>query len=346
MGEQREVGDGMIGAQHVLVSELLGDAGQRYFAEGFRAVQQSLRRIEVSRTPESNARVKAVLGLSYPEAWSSKAGQESRRPHLSTLDALVAAAQLAEAILVSAMDLSSAERRWVWLQRATIRAGAKAVEDLGEVEVAGELVESRPYDNPLFSNSRLLRTRFTIGALRVELDIVSPVAQARTISQSYRDVDDLLGCKSERYYGEGFKADRITIGDGWLTDETTIHVPVSRSSARDYLDIGSSYTLSPTFVNCILGQAQVSQLMLYSLDHMDRSVSDNLWMRHVELTSHGPHLHHEAEFDAEARVSRTRLLPMNGQTWRVTDFTGHFGPISARYNLAHALPSSKGSQNG
>ena len=156
--------------------------------------------------------MKAVLGLSYPEAWSSKAGQESRRPHLSTLDALVAAAQLAEAILVSAMDLSSAERRWVWLQRATIRAGAKAVEDLGEVEVAGELVESRPYDNPLFSNSRLLRTRFTIGALRVELDIVSPVAQARTISQSYRDVDDLLGCKSERYYGEGFKADRITIG--------------------------------------------------------------------------------------------------------------------------------------
>ncbi|MGB4777800.1 AvrD family protein [Microbacterium sp.] len=280
------------------------------------------------------------------EAWSSKAGQETRRPHLSTLDALVAAAQLAEAMLVSAMGLSPAERRWVWLQRVGIRAGAKAVEELDEVDVTGEVVESRAYDNPLFSSSRLLRNRFTVGSLRVELDIVAPAAETRTICQSYLSVDDLLGCKSERYYGEGFKADLVTIGNGWLTDETTIHVPVSRTSDRDYLDIGSSYTLSPTFVNCILGQAQVSQMMLYALDHMDRSVSDNLWMRHVELFSQGPHLYHEAEFDAEARISRTRLLPMNSQTWRVTDFTGHFGPISARYNLAHALPTSRGSQNG
>lgn len=119
-----------------------------------------------------------------------------------------------------------------------------------------------------------------------------------------------------------------------------------RTSERDYRDIGSSYALSPTFVNCILGQAQASQLILYSLDHIDRSVSENLWMRQVELTSHGRHPHHEVEFDAEARISRTRLLPMNGKTWRVTDFTGHSGPIAARHNLAHALPSSKGSQNG
>ncbi|MGB4777803.1 AvrD family protein [Microbacterium sp.] len=57
----------MIGVQRVLVSELLGDADQRYFAEGFRAVQQSLSRVKVSQSPESNPQVTAVLGLSYPE---------------------------------------------------------------------------------------------------------------------------------------------------------------------------------------------------------------------------------------------------------------------------------------
>lgn len=98
-------------------------------------------------------------------------------------------------------------------------------------------------------------------------------------------------------------------------------------------------------MNCILGQTQVSQLMLHSLDHIDRSFSGNLWMRHVELITHGPQLHHETDFDAEARTSRTQLLPMNGHTWRVTDFVGRFAHIAARHNLAHALPTPKGSQD-
>lgn len=332
----------MVDTQPVRVAELLGDADQRYFAQGFRAVEQSLRRVRFSRPSESNPRVTAVLSLNYPATWSKKQGRETRVPHLSTLDALVAAIQLAEAILAGEMGLSSAERSCVWLQRVAIRAGAKAVEELQDVGVTGELVESRAHDNPLFSGCQQLRARFAIGALRVELDLVAPVATPRMVSQTYRNLDDLLGCASRRYYGEGFKEDQMTIGDGWIVDETAIHVPVSRTGGRDCCDLGSSYLRSPTFVNCILGQAQVSQLLLYSLDQMDRSISSNLWMRQVELISDGPCMYPETEFVAEARVFRSRLLQMSDQTWRVTDFTGRFGPIAARYNLAHALPAPRG----
>ena len=156
------------------------------------------------------------------------------------------------------------------------------------------------------------------------------MACARRVS-----VSKLLGDAEQRYFGEGFRA----------AQQSLTQVKLERGSDDGYRDIGASYALSPTFVNCILGQTQVSQLMLHSLDHIDRSFSGNLWMRHVELITHGPQLHHETDFDAEARTSRTQLLPMNGHTWRVTDFVGRFAHIAARHNLAHAPPTPKGSQD-
>ncbi|MGN7948752.1 AvrD family protein [Microbacterium sp. 22215] len=324
------------------MSELLGDADQRYFGDGYRAVQQDLRNLRLRHVPGSGWRIEASLALRYPDSWSTKSGQANRSPHLSTLDAFVVAAQLAEAMLVGGRGLEPAQRPWVWLHRALIRAGAKAVEELDEIDVSGQMSVGQPLDNPLLSNSQTFTAKFTIGALRVELDLVAPAGESRDVGESFPDIDDLLGAKKDRYYGEGFKRDRLTIGDGWLSDDTTIQVPVTRTRGTKSADIGSAYTVSPTFVNCILGQAQVSQLMLYSLDHIDRATSDNLWMRHVELVSDGPDLHSANEFVAEAQVIRTRLIPMSHRTWRVTDFSGRFGPISARYNLAHALPELTG----
>ena len=152
------------------------------------------------------------------------------------------------------------------------------------------------------------------------------MACARRVS-----VSELLGDAEQRYFGEGFRA----------AQQSLTQVKLERGSDNGYRDIGASYALSPTFVNCILGQTQVSQLMLHSLDHIDRSFSGNLWMRHVELITHGPQLHHETDFDAEARTSRTQLLPMNGHTWRVTDFVGRFAHIAARHNLATLFPHRK-----
>lgn len=75
-------------ARFVSVSELLGDADQRYFSAGYRAVRQDLRGIRLYTDDHGAIRVGASLALSYPQSWSQKAGQEDRRPHLSTLDAL------------------------------------------------------------------------------------------------------------------------------------------------------------------------------------------------------------------------------------------------------------------
>ena len=59
------------------------------------------------------------------------------------------------------------------------------------------------------------------------------------------------------------------------------------------------------------------------------------------MISSVPHGGTQDGFHASAHIDKTRLLPMAGRTWRITDFLGKFGPITARYNLAHALPEEK-----
>ena len=148
-------------ARFVSVSELLGDADQRYFSAGYRAVRQDLRGIRLYTDDHGAIRVGASLALSYPQSWSQKAGQEDRRPHLSTLDALLVASQLTEVILLEALSLPRELRQWVWIRRAVIRAGAKAVEELDDVEVRGQLISGDAELSPLFRHTRLVKTRFS-----------------------------------------------------------------------------------------------------------------------------------------------------------------------------------------
>ena len=61
-------------ARFVYVSELLGDADQRYFSAGYRAVRQDLRGIRLYTDDHGAIRVGASLALSYPQSWSQKAG--------------------------------------------------------------------------------------------------------------------------------------------------------------------------------------------------------------------------------------------------------------------------------
>ena len=79
------------------------------------------------------------------------------------------ASQLTEVILLEALSLPRELRQWVWIRRAVIRAGAKAVEELDDVEVRGQLISGDAELSPLFRHTRLVKTRFSIGALRMRV---------------------------------------------------------------------------------------------------------------------------------------------------------------------------------
>ena len=333
----------MINVRHVDVVTLLGDANQRYFGEGYRAVQQELTNVHIAPNDQGTLCVAAWLRLVYPLGWSAKEGQKPRQPHLSTLDAFLTSVQLADALLLVSAGVGPEKRRWSWIQSVSIRAGTMAVQELDAISVTGEIVSVSTPCNPLLGSNKRIEMRFRVGALYVYLIIVTQAREICEETVSYSHIDEVLGPQNCRYHGDGFKSHRLNLRLGCMENENAITVSLEKQvGCEDFVDIGAAYTNSPTLIDCILGQAQVSQMLLYNLDHIDRAVSENLWMRKVMLVADGPELSTVSRFKADTSISRTQLLRLAGKTWRTTDFDGRFGHIATKYNLAHALPTKKG----
>src|SRR4051812_37508327 len=76
----------------------LGAASARFFGEGFKRVAHEVTGLVITGRPGLGC-LTARAQILYPRDWSSKS-HGALRPHLSSVDALVLAAQLAEAHLV------------------------------------------------------------------------------------------------------------------------------------------------------------------------------------------------------------------------------------------------------
>lgn len=122
------------------IDDLLGPSESRFFGSGYRRVGQRLNAAVLGRGAPDAERRGSVL---YPVDWSVKQQAAKLAPHLSTIDALLFAAQLAEAALTARHGLTAEQRRSAWLRKVEIRAYATPQEQgLTSFPVSAELRES------------------------------------------------------------------------------------------------------------------------------------------------------------------------------------------------------------
>jgi hypothetical protein len=79
-------------------------------------------------------------------------------------------------------------------------------------------------------------------------------------------------------------------------------------------------------------------VLLYALDAVDRARSHTMWMRRVRLETPVPDVPREP-FRTRADLRTARLVPLHGATWRAVEMSATYHAYSARYALAHELPS-------
>src|SRR3954447_1017177 len=108
------------------IDDYLGPSTGRFFGNGYRRVRYRDR--SVAHDAAAGTPTRARVGIEYPIDWSVKARSTPLRPHLSTIDALVLAANVAECHLGRIHTLSVEQRRRAWLRRVTIRAAATPFE--------------------------------------------------------------------------------------------------------------------------------------------------------------------------------------------------------------------------
>ncbi|MBF6445762.1 AvrD family protein [Nocardia farcinica] len=319
--------------------EPLGPRATRYFGEGYRKVGPELADLRLGNSARPGAKHTAMARLEYPAAWSTKKHRELV-PHVSSVDTVMLATALCDAAVTRARGLRPEEAARMWVSHGTVRAGAAPHEDLDHIPVQAEITAVTEE-----ASEAETTFKFTVGNLAGTLTLVHPLGTGSAEPGEQIDhldsLADLYG-PAPHYYLTGVKDHTLTATDLIVDDDATRIT--SRQTVRPgaeggYVGAESAYWNSVSPIDAIVGAAQLSQILLYRMDSLDRTNSDTLWMRKLEFFCAPPHRSSATDFDGTVEIRRTSTIDRGGQRWRSADLLiKEFQGVTGSCLLAHRLP--------
>ncbi|MFG1797821.1 AvrD family protein [Nocardia sp. NPDC049149] len=321
--------------------EPLGPRSGRYFGSGYKNVAQDMFELEITRSTEPGAKHSAVGRLSYPADWSTKKHRELV-PHVSSIDTVMLAVSLCDAAISHTRNLSADQSAHMLVRHTSVRAGTTPHENLDRIPVDVEVVSVVAAEDA--EDGELETTfRFQVGNLAGTLTMAHPTGSGATASQEVDrlgHISDIYGTVPH-YFLNGLKNHTLSASDLTVNDDVTRITGKHWIAAGDndaYAGAESAYwdTVSP--IDAIIGAAQLSQILLYKLDHLDRSNSNTLWMRKLELVTVARHPAQQS-FEGTMEIRRTSLVERGGKRWRSADIVlKEFAGATGSCLLAHQLP--------
>ncbi|MEX1656938.1 AvrD family protein [Streptomyces pseudovenezuelae] len=312
------------------IDDVLGPREGRFLGEGFKRVERSLRDLTVSPGDEGVGGIEATARVATPGVWSRK-GRRQPKPHLSTIDAMLFAAQLTGLYAAHTFQLAPGSRFTV--QSVELKAGSRPDEDaLENLPVSGRLVGAHRS-----GDERTTTLECRIGSLsaRVRAGHGAGRAQART-SGMYHLPEELPGPWNNAPFGVRHDARRQLL-TGVRVDADDV-----RACARVTLAPHRTAALPPaapaSVIDAFVAAMQLGQALLYTLDDIDRAQSNNLWMRRTRITADVA----PDRLDDEVNVllEGAMLLPSSDGTWRSAEVVGSLHGVRTRAGVAHLLPRS------
>lgn len=331
------------------VDDYLGPGDRRFFGKGYKRADQKISSIRIDAGKGGNGTISARASVTYPTDWSRK-GKSDQAPHLSSIDVLLIAGEIAEIYLTHTRHLDAQQRSQLRLRRAVIKAGRAPVEE----QLSDFAVDAVISPQLTTSDRAELRTSSVdcqVGALRVRCEIEHPAGDEHAGTARYPSPDALLGPAALRPYGHGHKAKTQII------DELQIDVPNSTASALvgvrlqdsgQFPSIGlESYSHAGTsIIDTFVAAIQLGQILLYELDAVNRADSNTLWMRQTVLEIHNPPHAIITPSLLAVRLEENQLLTTReGDTWRSSDIAADFQNMAIRCSVAHRLPRTPGEEN-
>ncbi|MQY29752.1 AvrD family protein [Nocardia aurantia] len=323
--------------------EPLGPRAGRYFGDGYQKVEQQLTGLRLNRSNQPGATHSGTGRLVYPADWSRKRGGELV-PHVSSLDTLTLAATMCDAALTHTRDLSPAEAARTWVRHVTVRAGTAPHEDLDNIPVEIEVTSVSEDEDASDRTDSETTFKFRVGALIGSLTLAhvpgsGPVALPGV--DHAESLEAIFGPKPHHFL-HGLKRHSLSATD-LVIDEAATRITgrhrITMDGDRQYSGAESSYPGSSSIVDIVVGAAQLSQVLLYRLDDLDRARSNTLWMRKLEINVSGPDRPTTEAFDGTAEVRRVSIVNRGGHRWRSADMTiKEFNGMVGSCLLAHQLP--------
>lgn len=327
----------MTDARYSSIDDLLGDRQTRFFGAGYRRIR---RRVTAVRLSTRESAIEASAEIEYPSAWSTKTSRELQ-PHLSSIDALSIASQLAEAYLRVVYGLEGRAADELKIARSVLKPGPTPTTDLANVAARCVFADALGVDAVSGRQRSLFNAR--VGTMAVELLIEHAAATPREATGTWNDVAEVLGPLDCNYY-----ASAHTIPVSTLTDITfdesgervsaTLDLEVPNEK-RILTGMGAAHYPSVSEITTIVTVAQLAQALFYRYDDVRREQSNNFWLRKLVLVSHEP-VAAARGLHLETWSTKLSLLPLKDGIWRTGNFELAYPGITGEYTVAHMLPAT------
>ncbi|MEV6732240.1 MULTISPECIES: AvrD family protein [unclassified Streptomyces] len=319
------------------VDDQLGPADQRFFGRGFRRVAYDMGEVQRARSADGAVVARSTVGVRYPADWSKKAAGTDLRPHFSTVDGIVVAAQLAETCLGG----TGTDLRDAWLRKVRLTAGASPQEELSGLPAEAVLRRTDPVAGDPARVESVVDC--TVGSMRIRCAIDHARIPARPVEErTTAGLDALLGPAADRYFGVGFTTRRqhvrdVDVDHRALRADAALTVAHEDTATVPTAGLEGAYQPAVSVIDAFVTALQLAQVMLYDLDGMRRQDSNTLWMRQTTLTASRPDRPAQ-DIPVTTRLDDPGLLRMGGGTWRTLDVVAELGGIHVRSAVAHQLP--------
>lgn len=322
------------------IDEILGSKESRFFGIGYRRVSQNIRSINFS-TKLNYTEVVAVGRVQYPVNWSIKSDEIEIKPHLSSIDALLLAMQFCDCFLSIRFNLSDTQKRKMWLRKFMMRAGTNPMEEIDDFNISLNHIQTTPTQS-LFC-SHVTTTNVIVGNIKIQCEIEHDVGVDHELffeNNQFINFNFENRQPNHHIYENGYKNVDHKIENVEIDVEkqqATAQI-ISQYSGFTIEDgMSAAYHPTLTTIDCMVVIAQLGQALLYTIDHIPRSETNTLWMREIHMQCDNPQ-QSLSSCIATNSITKTRLTPMKGKTWRVAEMLGQFHGFSVKYSVAHELP--------
>ncbi|WP_432839680.1 AvrD family protein [Dactylosporangium sp. CA-092794] len=338
--EQLTLRDG--GPRGDAVDDYLGNGAHRFFGEGYKRARQRLAAIGVHVGADGTGTVEASASVSYPPDWSRK-GSADQPPHLSSIDVLLVAGEVAEVYLTRALGLTPEQRAGLRLRRVRLQAGTTPVEQ----ELAAFGVRARigaPADGPHRDGLAISTVDCEVGTLRARAEVLHPAQPVTPGSAAFADADAALGPAALRPFAAAHRAkgqsvDRIELDASGHRARARLAATWSTPDGLALTGLESYAHRAVSIVDVFVAAIQLGQILLYELDGVRRADSNTLWMRRTTLDIAEPGRPVSGPGPIEARLDDAELLAAgDGTRWRAARIEAAFDHMSIGCAVAHRLP--------
>ncbi|WP_432463426.1 AvrD family protein [Agarivorans sp. QJM3NY_33] len=309
------------------IDDALGPAAQRYFGEGYKKTQY---RCNVKYTASF---AEGTIAIDYRTDWSQKKKVSSRPPHLSTIDAFLVAGRIACELLRREFNLSEQQTSQAWIRHLSIKAGSEALEDLVAVPLSTRLIKSVTDNNSMFGVLSHFKT--VLKTMEVEIIIDHPPGiDSHTVNAA--------PLNAEEYFIDEFRERHCELYNNSFNDKScavSCELTLQRPG-KQFSGLMGHYPHALMIVDWLTSFAQLSQLVMYRLDNVQRNQTNNLWMRSVKITAPYPIIPQQ-KHTLTLRSTRNSLINKNHEQWRLATVSGSIAShpeFSLSAKLCHSLP--------